>query len=1240
MLTEEMLKAAMLSSEQLTAISTAMNSSSAGAGTANANANTNTANNTNTTSTKPKISSLDVMLLPYMKLFFADTMERSPHVRPMIDSFIVEQDIYEKMLLLKANLESITKKDKDKEKKDGEEDANGNEKAGGGGKKEKSSKKRGSAKKTEDSDNPEEVKKKKQIEDYKKKIRNQEELLAKVSKSTNSLISKHYKHILNESDNGINPDLLYPPHTDKFRDMVKAEKDEFVQTYQAIKSVELRLIYIKEVAPIVNKCRGYIRDHIIKLPYLTQFQATDKDDKTGTSVIDALLCEQRIIAFVSALEAAYKKVNSSTPPSTSEALLRALKDHEEYLETVIESTSTIVHKHYRKKSVKIHPDRRGEEYRPIFEIFTKARNVFKEERLRQRYVKEMLQIVQSFGEGFVERSHKAWNEKHRPDEEKKGSGTDGPDMSGVRDANGKINILPPKEKKPLVLEGGLYHQIPKAPVIDHKNSNRTMTVWVNALKPTHEFYQRVSAITVLCTTSYKDEKSGEIKTIKKKMKIRRDEIVANHVRNERGYGIRIDDMIKVGKMDLPMPGIWYISWFAHLDKVSVDAQSPINATDAMVATPYSAETTHELVDPKLILQLENFASYEKSCIIVSAELENELQKMKAGGGSGISSSDMTRRYNKLHELVVRASKKTRLLKGAVEATDKASKVLAKIEKVLDSSRQTMVDFRKTYERATKKDGLRAFKNHIARVLESDESLEWMSNVTKEDLKELGGDSNRLYQLFIEGKGKVQLMVDSDMLQYASFRNDLFSTKQCNGLADRMDETIKFERREEEKIQKEEEERQRKEEEEKKRAKQAELGQKWAMIGTVVQVYGLESSVGKKLNGRIARVVDYLTDKDRFEVQCFNDYGEQSQSVSLKPENMASYFGEIPHLSAREEMDAHEEQEEDSEDDEESVVSVTPEEFSPSPSPSLENEVDEYDPSKHQSTASIESSEGTQQMTQETFLAPSQEITSPSFSDNYNPKEDIVSDGIIDNEGRELLQFLIEHSACIKGEVEVFFQWLTDSEDITSMDDMKEAVSDEEYLQDLQNGDGSSAGIKGFKRKAFKKAVLNFTPASNPVQEDPAPSTNIENPYPQQPSTILAPDLNIGTNTFIQESYTPTETEEEGPSELYCPISHILMINDPVIAADSVTYERASIEAWFQKKESDIRQAYDRLRANPHLVQERTIIENGITSPVYNLTLPNLTLTPNMSIRNMARDFNEMRNAERGLHNHQPFPPGF
>ena len=43
-------------------------------------------------------------------------------------------------------------------------------------------------------------------------------------------------------------------------------------------------------------------------------------------------------------------------------------------------------------------------------------------------------------------------------------------------------------------------------------------------------------------------------------------------------------------------------------------------------------------------------------------------------------------------------------------------------------------------------------------------------------------------------------------------------------------------------------------------------------------------------------------------------------------------------------------------------------------------------------------------------------------------------------------------------------------------------------------------------------------------------------------------------------------------DLVCPIPHILMSDDPVLAAGSYTYERAAIEAWFEKQNSEILEA--------------------------------------------------------------------
>mmetsp|Transcript_59859 Transcript_59859/g.110845 ORF Transcript_59859/g.110845 Transcript_59859/m.110845 type:complete len:701 (+) Transcript_59859:146-2248(+) len=51
-------------------------------------------------------------------------------------------------------------------------------------------------------------------------------------------------------------------------------------------------------------------------------------------------------------------------------------------------------------------------------------------------------------------------------------------------------------------------------------------------------------------------------------------------------------------------------------------------------------------------------------------------------------------------------------------------------------------------------------------------------------------------------------------------------------------------------------------------------------GDKVEVYGLESDAGAKLNGRIGVIVEYLTDKERFKVQL-----AEQECVSVKPSNL-------------------------------------------------------------------------------------------------------------------------------------------------------------------------------------------------------------------------------------------------------------------------------------------------------------------------------------------------------------------
>jgi len=161
----------------------------------------------------------------------------------------------------------------------------------------------------------------------------------------------------------------------------------------------------------------------------------------------------------------------------------------------------------------------------------------------------------------------------------------------------------------------------------------------------------------------------------------------------------------------------------------------------------------------------------------------------------------------------------------------------------------------------------------------------------------------------------------------------------------------------------------------------------------------------------------------------------------------------------------------------------------------------------------------------------------------------------------LLIFLQSQHQCIKGSVDEFYTWLVKSEDIDSMIALQEAVNEDEYLNTkIKNGNGSS-GLKGFKIPPFKRAVLAYD----------------------------------NTKSLCQLTREP-------PDELVCPISLTLMTNDPVVAADGITYERASIEDWFKKSK-----------------EEKGSV---ICSPVHGTEMKSLMLTPHIGTRNMARAFKD------------------
>lgn len=117
-----------------------------------------------------------------------------------------------------------------------------------------------------------------------------------------------------------------------------------------------------------------------------------------------------------------------------------------------------------------------------------------------------------------------------------------------------------------------------------------------------------------------------------------------------------------------------------------------------------------------------------------------------------------------------------------------------------------------------------------------------------------------------------------------------------------------------------------------------------------------------------------------------------------------------------------------------------------------------------------------------------------------------------------------------------------------------------------------------------------------------------------------PQNYTGIESFMGRDISSIDAIDDGPPELYCPISHELMTKDPVLASDGITYERCAIEDWFARKQNEVQVARQKLAFDPLLSYEKHIIARGIVSPVRDYQLPHLNLTPNISIRNMARDY--------------------
>jgi len=299
-----------------------------------------------------------------------------------------------------------------------------------------------------------------------------------------------------------------------------------------------------------------------------------------------------------------------------------------------------------------------------------------------------------------------------------------------------------------------------------------------------------------------------------------------------------------------------------------------------------------------------------------------------------------------------------------------------------------------------------------------------------------------------------------------------------------------------------------------------------------------------------------------------------------------------------------------------------------------------------------------------------------------------------DENDPLLIFLRSQESCIKGSVDEFYTWLVKSEDIDSMTALKEAVCDDNYLNNTMKKGNGSSGLKGFKRDVFQSAVISECSDTKPVLLEDILSVTEDVHLPQdenrismtngssfeieansylptnlfdntpkksttakptvtanlddqcQASDLLLPEdekpSNIGSTvpSSVLEEDSEDDNKTSPPDELVCPISLNLMTDDPVVASDGITYERASIEDWFKKSKAKISEAEENLKLNPHSEADQRIVDKGICSPLYKTKMRSLTLVPNASLRNMSCAYKEKKSGVLTKRKKIRPPPGF
>ena len=302
----------------------------------------------------------EIATLPLIKPF----QIKNPSQSTIINTIINEQHTHDSLLLLIQQREKLHKESLKIENDDVKEQKKDNKSSnkgvlvskgggGGGGKKNKIQLSKEAIQQMKDIDN--------QIEIIQRTIDEQRQVLVQFTNWTKAMLQAEYSKLV------ISMDMDSPQYIELEEALsflcpreggIGGPNDGSEEYFH-----EQRLAYVKELIPVIKKIgdKGSITpEAFLTLPYLQKFQCCDETTTTGSPgesqspIINALMDEMYQLSITEGIRIRLDKQLDDM------AKLKVMKHVEEMLDRKEIVTSELVRKHYRKRSIKLHPDRNGE----------------------------------------------------------------------------------------------------------------------------------------------------------------------------------------------------------------------------------------------------------------------------------------------------------------------------------------------------------------------------------------------------------------------------------------------------------------------------------------------------------------------------------------------------------------------------------------------------------------------------------------------------------------------------------------------------------------------------------------------------------------------------------------------------------------------------------------------------------------------------------------------------------------